>query len=132
MFLKKIIALNRKIINNINEILNPFGINATDWRIFVYLSEKDNSTLSEISNFYQMDKAITSRTSSKLLKLELIEFNQSNDKREKIISLSTKGKELYFDASIKISNFEKKLTKNLDIMQKSIFINILDEINKKL
>ena len=132
MFLKKIIILNRKIINNINEILNPFGINATDWRIFVYLSDKDSSTLSEISNFYQMDKAITSRISSKLLKLELIEFTKSNDKREKIISLSTKGKELYFDASIKISNFEKKLTKNLDIMQKSIFINILDEINKKL
>lgn len=132
MFFKKITYANRKIVSKLNEILKPFNINATDWRIFAYLSSTKSASLSEICEFYQMDKALTSRICKKLENLDYIEFSTSNDKREKIISLSLKGKELYFDAHILISEYEKQVSMDLDYAEFGMFINILDKINKKL
>ncbi|EAJ6191979.1 hypothetical protein DK615_07775, partial [Campylobacter lari] len=40
-----------------------------------------------------------SRVVSKLAKLEYIEFLKADDKREKIITLSAKGKEIFLDAN---------------------------------
>ncbi|MBT0879417.1 MULTISPECIES: MarR family transcriptional regulator [unclassified Campylobacter] len=132
MFFKKITYANRKIISKVNEILKPFNINATDWRVFYYLSSTKSASLSEICEFYQMDKAIASRICKKLEKANYLEISSSNDKREKIISLSLKGKELFFDANILISNYEKQICDDLDYAEFGLFINMLDKINKKL
>ncbi|EFB0442004.1 winged helix DNA-binding protein, partial [Campylobacter lari] len=116
----------------VNEILKPFGLKSSDWRVFVYLSHHQNSTLAPICEFYQMDKAILSRVVSKLTKLEYIEFLKADDKREKIITLSAKGKEIFFDANVCIRKYEKEILDILDEQDQEVLLKLLDYINEKI
>ncbi|EAK0440708.1 winged helix-turn-helix transcriptional regulator [Campylobacter lari] len=112
--------------------MKPFGLKSSDWRVFVYLSYHQNSTLAPICEFYQMDKAILSRVVSKLAKLEYIEFLKADDKREKIITLSAKGKEIFFDANVCIRKYEKEILDILDEQDQEVLLKLLDYINEKI
>ncbi|HEC1728249.1 TPA: winged helix DNA-binding protein [Campylobacter lari] len=129
---QKITYTNRKILYKVNEILKPFGLKSSDWRVFVYLNQHGYSTLAPICEFYQMDKAILSRVVSKLTKLEYIEFLKADDKREKIITLSAKGKEIFFDANVCIRKYEKEILDILDEQDQEVLLKLLDYINEKI
>ncbi|WP_139451506.1 MarR family winged helix-turn-helix transcriptional regulator [Campylobacter armoricus] len=132
IFFQKITYTNRKILYKINEILEPFGLKSSDWRVFVYLSQHQNTTLAPICEFYQMDKAILSRVVSKLAKLGYIEFLKADDKREKIITFSVKGKEIFFNANICIRKYEKEILDILNIQDQEKLLKLLDYINEKI
>ncbi|EAI4297472.1 winged helix DNA-binding protein [Campylobacter lari] len=129
---QKITYTNRKILYQVNEILKPFGLKSSDWRVFVYLNQHDCSTLAPICEFYQMDKAILSRVVSKLAKLEYIEFLKADDKREKIITLSAKGKEVFLDANAYIRKYERNILDILDVKDQERLLKLLDYINEKI
>ncbi|MCV3482031.1 hypothetical protein L8X36_00625 [Campylobacter sp. CNRCH_2014_0184h] len=82
--------------------------------------------------FYQMDKAILSRVVSKLAKLEYIEFLKADDKREKIITLSAKGKEIFLDANACIRKYERNILDILDVKDQERLLKLLDYINEKI
>ncbi|WP_315970078.1 MarR family winged helix-turn-helix transcriptional regulator [Campylobacter peloridis] len=132
MLFQKITYINRKILHKINEILEPFDLKSSDWRVFVYLSHCQYSTLAPICEFYNMDKAMLSRVVSKLAKLEYIEFLKADDKREKIITLSAKGKEIYFDANVRIRQYEKEILDILKQDDQDKLLKLLDYINEKI
>ncbi|HIA7121909.1 MarR family winged helix-turn-helix transcriptional regulator [Campylobacter lari] len=129
---QKITYTNRKILYQVNEILKPFGLKSSDWRVFVYLNQHGYSTLSPICEFYQMDKAMLSRVVSKLVKLEYIEFLKADDKREKIITLSAKGKEIFLDANAYIRKYERNILDILDVKDQERLLKLLDYINEKI
>lgn len=119
-------------MQKINEILKPYSLNTSDWRVFVYLSINKNSNLSSISEFYNMDKAILSRNVSKLKKLGFLEFLSSNDKREKLITLSAKGKEIFFDINILIRKYEKEVLSSIGKDDEEKLFKLIDIINDTL
>ncbi|EAH7584914.1 winged helix-turn-helix transcriptional regulator [Campylobacter lari] len=129
---QKITYTNRKILYQVNEILKPFRLKSSDWRVFVYLNQHGYSTLAPICEFYQMDKAMLSRVVSKLAKLEYIEFLEADDKREKIITLSTKGKEIFLDANAYIRKYERNILDILDVKDQERLLKLLDYINEKI
>ncbi|WP_337214565.1 MarR family winged helix-turn-helix transcriptional regulator [Campylobacter sp. 2352 PW] len=129
---QKITYTNKKILYKVNEILKPFGLKSSDWRVFVYLNQHGYSTLAPICEFYQMDKAILSRVVSKLVKLEYIQFLKADDKREKIITLSTKGKEIFLDANAYIRKYERNILDILDAKDQERLLKLLDYINEKI
>lgn len=132
MFFQKITYMHRKIIQKVNEILKPYQLNTSDWRVFMYLSIYQNSNLSSISDFYNMDKAILSRNVSKLEKLGFLEFLSSNDKREKLITLSSKGKEIFFDINILIRKYEKTILSTICKDDEEKLFKLIDIINDSL
>ncbi|CAM4096489.1 hypothetical protein [Campylobacter armoricus] len=79
-----------------------------------------------------MDKAILSRVVSKLAKLRYIEFLKADDKREKIITFSVKGKEIFFNANICIRKYEKEILDILNIQDQEKLLKLLDYINEKI
>ncbi|EAI7260604.1 winged helix-turn-helix transcriptional regulator [Campylobacter lari] len=129
---QKITYTNRKILYQVNEILKPFRLKSSDWRVFVYLNQHGYSTLAPICEFYQMDKAMLSRVVSKLAKLEYIEFLEADDKREKIITLSAKGKEIFLDANAYIRKYERNILDILDVKDQERLLKLLDYINEKI
>lgn len=132
MFFQKIALLHRKMIYKINEILKPFHLNTSDWRVFLYLSQVEQSSLIQICEFYSIDKAILSRNVAKLHKFDFIIFLESQDKREKIISLSPKGKEIYFKINFLIRTYESKILEDLNTKEKQELNHIIDKINLNL
>ncbi|RDU53293.1 hypothetical protein CQA49_01285 [Helicobacter sp. MIT 00-7814] len=130
MFFQKIASLHRKIVFNVNKLLKPFGLNLSDWRVFLYLSQAKSSALVPICEFYGVDKAILTRAVSKLHKLGFIEFLDSQDKREKIIALSSKGKEIYYDVNFCIRDYEAKILHNLESKEREFLVQIIDKINQ--
>ncbi|WP_257395177.1 MarR family winged helix-turn-helix transcriptional regulator [Campylobacter lari] len=113
-------------------MLKPFGLKSSDWRVFVYLNQHGYSTLAPICEFYQMDKAMLSRVVSKLAKLEYIEFLKADDKREKIITLSAKGKEIFLDANAYIRKYERNILDIIDVKDQERLLKLLDYINEKI
>lgn len=79
-----------------------------------------------------MDKALLSRAVSKLAKLGYIDFLKSDDKREKIITLSTNGMKVYHDANIYIREYEKEILSILNIQDQEKLLKLLDYINEKI
>lgn len=85
-----------------------------------------------ICEHYKIDKAMLSRIISKLKKLELIKYLQAEDKREKIISLSEKGKEIYLKINEVIRKYEKEILADLNTKDREKLLELLDCINNKL
>ncbi|WP_044598917.1 hypothetical protein [Campylobacter peloridis] len=73
-----------------------------------------------------------SRIVSKLKKQAYIEFLQAEDKREKIITLSPRGKEIYFDANVRIRQYEKEILDILKQDDQDKLLKLLDYINEKI
>ncbi|RKO65456.1 hypothetical protein CKA54_01165 [Campylobacter sp. P255] len=96
------------------------------------MSYHQNSALAPICEYYQMDKALLSRAVSKLAKLGYIDFLKSDDKREKIITLSTNGMKVYHDANIYIREYEKEILSILNIQDQEKLLKLLDYINEKI
>lgn len=132
MFFQKIAYANRKILCKVNDILNLYGLNTSDWRVFLYLSMHQSSNITLICEFYEIDRAILSRNVAKLEKLGFLEFLSPDDKREKFITLSTKGKEVFFDANIKIRRYESEVFSVLTKEEKDLFLKLVDSINHNL
>ncbi|TKX28108.1 hypothetical protein CQA38_09100 [Campylobacter sp. MIT 12-5580] len=132
MFFQKIALMHRKIVYNVNKILKPFGLSLSDWRVFLYLSHTKSTALVPICEFYDLDKAMLTRSVSKLHKLGFIEFLEAEDKREKIITLSASGKAIYYDINFCIREYEAKILADINAKDKEFFIQIIDKINQKL
>lgn len=132
MFFQKIAIMQRKIVYNINQILKPFGLSVGDWRVFLYLSRTKSSALAPICEFYEVDKAVLTRIATRLYKLGFIEFLESDDRREKIIALSAKGKEAYYDISFCIREYENKVLCDIKSDEKDLLLQMIDKINHNL
>lgn len=132
MLFQKITYANRKILAHVNEVLKPYNLNSSDWRVFMYLNRHESSTLLPICEFYDMDKAILSRSVYKLEKLGFLEFLKAEDKREKHIKLSQKGEEVFTHNHTIIKKYEDEILLLLDKAYKDIFMDSLDIINNAL
>ncbi|MBZ7987899.1 MarR family winged helix-turn-helix transcriptional regulator [Campylobacter canadensis] len=132
MFYQKIAYADRKIIQKINSISSEYNLNFSDLRVFSYLSKTKDCNISSICAYYDLDRALLSRTINKLKQMKLIHISKNEDKREKIISLSTKAKEIYFDINIKLQAFDETLLSPLNSDEKYMLFNLLDKINKNL
>ncbi|MEH6942728.1 MarR family winged helix-turn-helix transcriptional regulator [Bacillus sp. JJ722] len=94
-FFSKIALVRRIYTNRLQEKLNLHGVTTTQWALIRYLKDNGSSTLSDVADFWHVEKPSITPIVQKLVAQEIIIILSGEDKRQKIMKLSEKGISLY-------------------------------------
>lgn len=85
----------RAFTKGVNEVMKPLGLYSSEWTVLNFVAKHDSFPQSDIAAALEIEGAAISKTLSKMEQKGLIARTSSQDKREKRISLTEKGRELY-------------------------------------
>lgn len=85
----------RAFTKGVNEALKPLNLYSSEWTVLNFVANHDSFPQSDIAAALEIEGAAISKTLSKMEQKGLIVRTSSQDKREKRISLTEKGRELY-------------------------------------
>ena len=85
----------RAFTKGVNEVMKPLGLYSSEWAVLNFVAIHDSFPQSDIAAALEIEGAAISKTLSKMEQKGLIVRTSSQDKREKRISLTEKGRELY-------------------------------------
>ena len=85
----------RAFTKGVNEVMKPLGLYSSEWTVLNFVAKHDSFPQSDIAVALEIEGAAISKTLSKMEQKGLIVRTSSQDKREKRISLTEKGRELY-------------------------------------
>ena len=85
----------RAFTKGVNEVMKPLGLYSSEWAVLNFVANHDSFPQSDIAAALEIEGAAISKTLSKMEQKGLIVRTSSQDKREKRISLTEKGRELY-------------------------------------
>lgn len=85
----------RAFTKGVNEALKPLNLYSSEWTVLNFVAKHDSFPQSDIAAALEIEGAAISKTLSKMEQKGLIVRTSSQDKREKRISLTEKGRELY-------------------------------------
>ena len=86
--------LSRVITSVYDEVLRPLGITLNQLNMLVFLSHKENSSLSEIAEGLKLEISTASRNLNRLRKSGAINVQEGKDARVREFRVSKKGKQL--------------------------------------
>ncbi|WP_300626208.1 MarR family winged helix-turn-helix transcriptional regulator [uncultured Megasphaera sp.] len=85
----------RAFTKGVNDAMKPLGLYSSEWTVLNFVAKHDSFPQSDIAAALEIEGAAISKTLSKMEQKGLIVRTSSQDKREKRISLTEKGRELY-------------------------------------
>ena len=85
----------RAFTKGVNDAMKPLGLYSSEWTVLNFVAKHDSFPQSDIAAALEIERAAISKTLSKMEQKGLIVRTSSQDKREKRISLTEKGRELY-------------------------------------
>lgn len=105
-FFQRYLSLYRKLITELNALMGPYELSYSLWLVLYYVKNNGPSTLVEISNYYEVEKPTITRRVQRLEELQMVEQIPGKDKRERVMSLTTLGEEVYQECRRKITDLE--------------------------
>ncbi|WP_332651281.1 MarR family winged helix-turn-helix transcriptional regulator [Lysinibacillus sp. 54212] len=103
----------RFLVNRLNDTLKEFGLYNSQWTILFLLHQEGPMSLTSIWKYLNVEAPTITRTVARLEKLGLVERQQGDDRREKIVSLTPEAIELFPKVENSIMTFEEKMVSNL-------------------
>lgn len=127
LFFQEYSRVYRQIINDVNRILRPYGLTSVLWGIILYLHRNGTGKASNIYEYYNMDKGMTSRYIAKLRHHGYVDYVVQNGKVKKILKLTESGNKLFDEINSKIRNHEANV---LSIFSNEECVWLMDTIEK--
>lgn len=118
----RIRRLNRIITSVYDEVLRSLGITLNQLNILVFLSHKENASLSEIAEGLKLEISTASRNLNRLRKSKTIEVQTGNDARVRQFRVSKKGKQLIMKALPLWRKAQKKASEILARERGDLFV----------
>jgi DNA-binding MarR family transcriptional regulator len=108
--------------------LAEYGMSVAAWCILASVYEKSASSVNELANYIEVDKAAISRVLNKLVSKNLLCHKSGKDRRSGVISLTPKGLEL-IPLLIKESNsLEQKFFGHFTKDEKKILKDLISSV----
>jgi len=85
---------NRSFTNHTNRILEKHQLSSSFWRVMRILDKAAGKTFGEITDELQIEKPALTKIIKKLEAMNIVEISTGSDKREKIVVLTSTGKEI--------------------------------------
>lgn len=107
-----------------------FSLSLPEWRMIAVLGEESDLSAAEVSQRTAMDKVAVSRAVKNLLATGRLERHFSNDdRRRSVLSLSTKGREVYQKVLPLALSYETTLLSGLSAKEQEFLDNILNKLD---
>lgn len=108
-FFYQLIMLYRPFEKRLNIQLNKHHLFRGQWTILYYLYHFGPATLVEISDYQGVEKPTVTRTFAGLEELQYVEQIAGKDKRQKLMQLTDRGREIYELVRVDIDELEQEI-----------------------
>ena len=122
----------RLMSDQINTILEPFSLNYSLWQVLHTIHFKHSCTSIDIAEYLNISKPAVAKRIHILIELELLEQIDTEDKRQKMLTLSSKGLSLFEQCSSCIDQFEYSLIRHIEPEQLALVKATLELVLKQL
>lgn len=131
-FRASLLRCARLMSDEINTILLPHQLNYSLWQVLYVIQLKQGCTSIDIAEYLNVSKPSIAKRIQALMRLELLEQVDTEDKRQKKLILSAKGIELFQICSEKMDVFEQQLLLPLDQNSKTCTLDTLHTLMEHL
>ncbi|WP_256218378.1 MarR family winged helix-turn-helix transcriptional regulator [Bacillus sp. MUM 116] len=102
------------------------------WQVILYVNKYGQSTLVDISNYYNVEKPTVTRAVKRLQEKHIVEVISGKDKREKIIQLTELGKERYTTIRKKITELEYSVMESIPKEEQNAAFHLLSKLRENI
>ncbi|MGV2516434.1 UNVERIFIED_CONTAM: MarR family transcriptional regulator [Bacillus subtilis] len=92
-----------------NDQLEPFDLSASHWAVLYCLRTIGLMTQKEILSYLNVEAPTVTRTSKRLEENGLVQRRQGEDKREKLVVLTTEAEKKYEEINVQMLKVEEEL-----------------------
>jgi MarR family transcriptional regulator, transcriptional regulator for hemolysin len=131
-FFQRYLLLYRPLISRLNDLLSESELSYSLWQVIFFVKNNGPSTLVEISAHFNVEKPTITRTVQRLEEKQIIKAIQGKDRREKIITLSESGENLYQTFRQKITKLEYEVMRGIPREEQSAVFEILPKIRENI
>jgi DNA-binding MarR family transcriptional regulator len=111
----------------------PYGLGVPEWRVLAHLGQYAPIAARDIAAHSRMHKTKVSRAVAELEQLGfVVRAGSDQDRREELLSLSSKGKAAYADLAPKAADFARHLLDDLNTTERRALDSAIDRLLAKL
>lgn len=134
-FRSSLLRSSRMICDEINTLLLPYQLNYSLWQVMFVIHEKQSCTSIDIATYLNVSKPSITKRTLILSQLGVLTQLETQDKRQKKLTLSDSGLALYQSCAVVIDEFEDSMIQQFDredILRSTVILNILiDKLSTK-
>ena len=119
-----------KLTKIYDEALIDTGIKVTQYSLLKNIQKIGTPNIKNLAIATQLDRSTLARNLEKLERMKLVFLKFGDDKRNKILSLTSHGKQILIKANIAWESIQDKVSKNLGEDKKNIFDLTIKNINE--
>ena len=119
-----------KLTKIYDEALIDTGIKVTQYSLLKNIEKIGTPNIKNLAIATQLDRSTLARNLEKLELMKLVFLKFGDDKRNKILSLTSHGKQILIKANIAWESIQDKVSKNLGEDKKNIFDLTIKNINE--
>ena len=119
-----------KLTKIYDEALIDTGIKVTQYSLLKNIEKISTPNIKNLAIATQLDRSTLARNLEKLERMKLVFFKFGDDKRNKILILTSHGKQILIKANITWESIQDKVSKNLGEDKKNIFDLTIKNINE--
>ena len=119
-----------KLTKIYDEALIDTGIKVTQYSLLNNIEKIGTPNIKNLAIATQLDRSTLARNLEKLERMKLVFLKFGDDKRNKILSLTSHGKQILIKANIAWEIIQDKVSKNLGEDKKNIFHLTITNINE--
>ena len=119
-----------KLTKIYDEALIDTGIKVTQYSLLKNIEKIGTPNIKNLAIATQLDRSTLARNLEKLERMKLVFLKFGDDKRNKILKLTSHGKQILIKANIAWETIQDKVSKNLEEDKKNIFDLTIKNINE--
>ncbi|RYL27269.1 MarR family winged helix-turn-helix transcriptional regulator [Acinetobacter piscicola] len=127
-----ILKCARMLSEEINQILEPLGLNYSLWQVIYVIDLKGHCTLQDIAEYLNVSKPSITKRIKILQQMKVLTQLETEDKRQKMLSLSDQGQQLYLRCSPYIDVFEQQLLADVSQQQQHDAKSTMESVMQQL
>ncbi|MGG1399730.1 winged helix DNA-binding protein [Bacillus salipaludis] len=131
-FFQQYLRVYRPLISKLNVTLGEFELSYSLWQVIWYINKNQQSTLVDISNYYNVEKPTVTRAVKRLEEKLIIKVIPGKDKREKVIELTDLGEDLYQIIRQKITELEYSVMNGISKEEQNAAFQLLPKLRKNI
>lgn len=122
----------RLLSDEINILLLPHQLNYSLWQVLYVIHLKQQCTQRDIAAYLKVSKPSITKRIWVLLDLGLIQQLESSDKRQKCLTFSPHGQDLFQYCSTQIDQFEQQLLQSFAVADIAHTRDTLNQLSEQL
>ena len=120
--------ISRPYSNRMQDLLLPFGLTEVQWGLIRFLYEEGPSTFTDIATYWRVEKPSVTPIAQKLIEQELIYIGTGQDKRQKVMHLTSNGVQKYKETKQIVDTLQKNLLTGITEQERQITEQVLEKL----